>query len=139
MNLTVKETSAILNISERAVRKNCLSGKYECIYVDGRGGNSGKNVLISLESLLQEAQDKYNGVKKEPKLLIERYSLTQIKKAEYKASIVLDFQRSGVSAENFTNKLLYKWQKKYKDGGIEALIDTRVGYNKDACSISENA
>ena len=151
MNLTVKEVSEILNISERAVRKNCLSGKYDCVYVNGRGGNSGKNILISLESLPQEAQDRYNGVEKEPELLIERYSLTQIKEAEYKASIVLDFQRSGTSAEkfiqdfnarngeNFTNKQLYKWQKKYKDGGIEALIDTRGGYNKGACSIGENA
>ena len=64
MNLTVKEASEILNISERAVRKNCLSGKYECVYVSGRIGNSGKNILISLESLPQEAQDRYNGVKK---------------------------------------------------------------------------
>ena len=45
MNLTVKEVSEILNISERAVRKNCLSGKYDCVYVNGRGGNSGKNIL----------------------------------------------------------------------------------------------
>ena len=153
MNLTVKEVSEILNISERAVRKNCLSGKYDCVYVNGRGGNSGKNILISLESLPQEAQDRYNGVNvgQEPELLIERYSLTQIKEAEYKASIVLDFQHSGTSAEKFiqdfnqknneyfTIRQLYHWQKKYKNGGIEALIDTRGGYNKGACSISENA
>lgn len=151
MNLTVKEVSEILNISERAVRKNCLSGKYDCIYVNGRGGNSGKNILISLESLPQEAQDRYNGIEKEPELLIERYSLTQIKEAEYKASIVLDFQRSGVSAEkfiqdfnarngeNFTTRQLYYWQKKYNSNGIESLIDDRGGYNKGACSISEKA
>lgn len=148
--LTVKEVSDILNITERAVRKNCLSGKYQYHYEDGVGCG-GKQLLISLESLPQEAQDRYNGVEKEPELLIERYSLTQIKEAEYKASIVLDFQRSGVSAEkfiqdfnvrngeNFTNKQLYKWQKKYKNGGIESLIDTRGGYNKGACSISEKA
>lgn len=151
MNLTVKETAELLNISERAVRKNCLSGKYDCVYVNGRGGNGGKNILILLESLPQEAQDRYNGIEKEPELLIERYSLTQIKEAEYKASIVLDFQRSGVSAEKFiqdfnqtnnecfTIRQLYHWQKKYKNGGIESLIDTRGGYNKGACSISEKA
>ena len=98
--LTVKEVSDILNITERAVRKNCLSGKYQYHYEDGVG-RGGKQLLISLESLPQEAQDRYNGVEKEPELLIERYSLTQIKEAEYKASIVLDFQRSGVSAEKF--------------------------------------
>ncbi|MDE7363907.1 MAG: Mu transposase C-terminal domain-containing protein, partial [Ruminococcus sp.] len=114
-------------------------------------GRGGKQLLISLESLPHEAQDRYNGVEKEPELLIERYSLMQIKDAEYKASIVLDFQRSGVSAdkfiqdfnarnnENFTTRQLYQWQKKYKNGGIESLIDTRGGYNKGACSISEKA
>ena len=152
MNLTVKEASEILNISERAVRKNCLSGKYQYHYEDGVG-RGGKQLLISLESLPQEAQDRYNGknIGQEPELLIERYSLIQIKQAEYKASIVIDFQRSGVSAENFiqdfnlknnesiTTGQLYLWQKKYKNGGIEALIDTRGGYNKGACSISEKA
>ena len=150
MNLTVKEVSELLNISERAVQKAVSAGKYKSVTINGVG-RGGKQLLISLESLPQEAQDRYNSVEKEPELLIERYSLTQIKEAEYKASIVLDFQRSGVSAEkfiqdfnirngeNFTNKQLYKWQKKYKNGGIEALIDTRGGYNKGACSISEKA
>ena len=141
IRLTVKEASEILNITERAVRKNCFSSKYQYHYENGVG-RGGKQLLISLESLPQEAQDRYNGVKKEPELLIECYSLTQIKKAEYKASIVLDFQYSGVSAEkfiqdfnanngkNFTTRQLYYWQKKYSNGGIESLIDTRGGYNK---------
>ena len=152
MNLTVKETSEIMNISERAVKKNCLSEKYQYHYEDGVG-RGGKQLLICLESLPQEAQDRYNGknVGQEPELLIKRYSLTQIKESEYKASIVLDFQRSGVSAEKFiqdfnqtnnecvTTGQLYLWQKKYKIGGIESLIDTWGGYNKGACSISEKA
>ena len=102
MNLTVKEVSEILSISERVVRKNCLSGKYQYHYEDGVG-RGGKQLLICLESLPQEAQDRYNGknVRQEPELLIERYSLTQIKEAEYKASIVLDFQRAGMSADKF--------------------------------------
>lgn len=148
--ITVKEVSEILNISERAVRKNCFSEKYQYHYENGIG-RGGKQLLISLESLPQEAQDRYNGIEKEPELLIERYSLTQIKDAEYKASIVLDFQRSGVSAEkfiqdfnarngeNFTTRQLYYWQKKYNSNGIESLIDDRGGYNKGACSISEKA
>ena len=150
--ITVKEVSEILNISERAVRKNCFSEKYQYHYENGIG-RGGKQLLISLESLPQEAQDRYNGVNigQEPELLIERYSLTQIKEAEYKASIVLDFQRSGVSAEkfiqdfnacngeNFTTRQLYYWQKKYNSNGIESLIDDRGGYNKGACSISEKA
>lgn len=152
MNLTVKEVSELLNISERAVQKAVSAGKYKSVTINGVG-RGGKQLLISLESLPQEAQDRYNGVNvgQEPELLIERYSLTQIKEAEYKASIVLDFQRSGVSADKFlqnfnqtnnecvTTGQLYLWQKKYKKGGIESLIDTRGGYNKGACSISEKA
>lgn len=150
MNLTVKEVSELLNISERAVQKAVSAGKYKSMTINGVG-RGGKQLLISLESLPQEAQDRYNGVEKEPELLIERYSLTQIKEAEYKASIVLDFQRAGMSADKFlqdfnqknnecfTTRQLYHWQKKYKNGGIEALIDTRGGYNKGACSISESA
>ena len=152
MNLTVKEVSELLNISERAVQKAVSAGKYKSVTINGVG-RGGKQLLILLESLPQEAQDKYNGVNvgQEPELLIERYSLTQIKEAEYKASIVLDFQRSGVSADKFlqdfnrtnnecvTTGQLYLWKKKYKNGGIESLIDTRGGYNKGACSISEKA
>ncbi|MCM1316039.1 MAG: Mu transposase C-terminal domain-containing protein [Alistipes senegalensis] len=88
---------------------------------------------------------------KQPELLIERYSLTQIKEAEYKASIVLDFQRAGMSADKFVQEFnlknnesittgqLYLWQKKHKNGGIESLIDSRGGHNKGACSIDEKA
>ena len=96
MNLTVKEVSELLNISERAVQKAVSAGKYKSVTINGVG-RGGKQLLISLESLPQEAQDRYNSVEKEPELLIERYSLTQIKEAEYKASIVLDFQRSQTS------------------------------------------
>lgn len=138
MNLTVKEVAGLLNISDRAVRKNCYSGKYQYHYEDGVG-RGGKQLLISLESLPQEEQDRYNGIEKQPELLIERYSLTQIKEAEYKVSVVLDFQRCGVSAEkfiqdfntrnneNFTTRQLYQWRKKYNNGGIESLIDSRGG------------
>ena len=150
MNLTVKEVAELLNISERAVQKSVSIGKYKSVTVNGIG-RGGKQLLITLESLSKEAQNRYNGVEKTAELLIDKYSLTQIKEAEYKASIVLEFQRSNMSAdkfiqdfnqrngETFTNKQLYRWKDKYKKGGIEALIDTRGGYNKGAmhgiCSI----
>lgn len=151
MWLTVKETASLLSVSERSIQKNALKGKYICKYINGIGGKNGKVLQILLESLPQEAQDKYNGTEKESELLIEKYSLTQIKEAEYKASIVLEFQQSGLSAdnfiqifnkknnENFTSRQLYNWQKKYKTGNIENLIDNRGGHNKGACSIDENA
>lgn len=139
MNLTVKEVSELLNVSERAIQKAVSAGKYKSVTINGVG-RGGKQLLISLESLPQEAQNRYNGIEeKQPELLIERYSLTQIKEAEYKASVMLDFQRCGVSAEkfiqdfntrnneNFTTRQLYQWRKKYNNGGIESLIDSRGG------------
>jgi len=100
--LTVKEVSELMNISISGVKKAVYSNRFTYHYEDGVG-RGGKQLLISLESLPQETQDRYNGknVEKEPELLIERYALTQIKEAEYEASIVLDFQRSGVSADKF--------------------------------------
>ena len=151
MNLTVKEVSELLNISERAVQKAVSAGKYKGVTISGVGHGGKQSVNLSGEPTPRGTGHRYNGIEKEPELLIERYSLTQIKEAEYKASIVLDFQCSGTSVEkfvqdfnsrngkNFASKQLYKWQKKYKDDSIEALIDARGGYNKGACSISKNA
>ncbi|MCM1316038.1 MAG: helix-turn-helix domain-containing protein [Alistipes senegalensis] len=55
MNLTVKEVSKLLNISERAVQKAVSAGKYKSIIINGVG-RGGKQLLISLESLPQEIQ-----------------------------------------------------------------------------------
>ena len=154
MWLTVKETASLLSVSERSIQKNALKGKYICKYINGIGGKNGKVLQILLESLPQEAQDKYNGTEnesEESELLIEKYSLTQIREAEYKASVVLEFQQSKLSAEKFIKKFniengedfsarqLYKWQEKFTEGGTQALVDGRGGHNKGACSISDEA
>lgn len=60
--LTVAETAALLEITERAVRKNALAGKYgELRYVESTsgGGNSGKALRISLDALPESYQTKY--------------------------------------------------------------------------------
>lgn len=149
--ITVKETAKLLNITHQAVRKRVGNGKLEYKYINGIGGNSGRVLQILLESLPQEIQDKYNGIEKKSKLLIEQYSLLQIKEAEYKASIVEAFRKSELSAEKFIKKFndensesfsirqLYSWNKKYIQGKIETLIDTRGGDNKGTSSISEEA
>ena len=149
--ITVKETAKLLNITHQAVRKRVGNGKLEYKYINGIGGNSGRVLQILLESLPQEIQDKYNGIEKKSKLLIEQYSLLQIKEAEYRASIVEAFRKSELSAEKFIKKFndensesfsirqLYSWNKKYIQGKIETLIDTRGGDNKGMSSISEEA
>ena len=107
--LTVKETSKLMGISVDGVKKAVYSDRVTYRYENGVG-RGGKQLLICLESLPQEAQDRYNSknIEQEPELLIERYSLMQIKEAEYKESIVLDFQRSGMSADKFVQEFNLK-------------------------------
>jgi len=54
--LTVKESSYLLSISERAVRKNCMTTKYDTKMVEGNGGSK---YLINLSSLPLPAQKEY--------------------------------------------------------------------------------
>ena len=150
MWLTVKETASLLSVSERSVQKNALNNKYTCRYIDGTG-RGGKQLQILLESLPQEAQDRYNNPGTEEELLSDKFSMTQIQEADYKAKVVQDFKASGLSAEKFleqfnsendenlTLRQLYYWQERLTEGGTQALVDGRGGHNKGACSISEEA
>jgi hypothetical protein len=54
--ISVKQAVSILNISDRAVRKNCSTGKYTTMPIDGNGG---KQYNILLSSLPIQAQTKY--------------------------------------------------------------------------------
>ena len=150
MWLTVKETASLLSVSERSVQKNALNNKYTCRYIDGTG-RGGKQLQILLESLPQEAQDRYNNPGTEEELLSDKFSMTQIQEADYKAKVVQNFKASGLSAEKFleqfnsendenlTLRQLYYWQERLTEGGTQALVDSRGGHNKGACSISEEA
>jgi transposase len=60
--LTVAETAELLEISERAVRKNALAGKYgELRYVESSsgGGRGGKAIRLSLDALPESYRAKY--------------------------------------------------------------------------------
>ena len=74
--LTVKEVSELTGLSISGVKKAVYSDRFTYHYEDGVG-RGGKQLLICLESLPQEVQDRYNGVNvgQEPELLIERHSL----------------------------------------------------------------
>lgn len=100
MWLTVKETASLLSVSEKSIQKNALNNKYTCRYVEGIG-RGGKQLQILLESLPQEAQDRYNNPETEEGLLSDKFSMTQIQEADYKAKVVQDFKVSGLSAEKF--------------------------------------
>lgn len=125
MWLTVKETASLLSVSERSVQKNALNNKYTCRYIDGTG-RGGKQLQILLESLPQEAQDRYNNPSSS-ELLSDKFSMTQIQEADYKAKVVQDFKASGLSAEKFLEifnaendekiavRTLYIWQEKFTE------------------------
>ena len=100
MWLTVRAVAELLGISERATRKNASNNKYTCRYIDGTG-RGGKQLQILLESLPQEAQDRYNNPETEEGLLSDKFSMTQIQEADYKVKVVQDFKASGLSAEKF--------------------------------------
>ena len=132
----------------RQYKKNSLKDKYTCWYIDGVG-RGGKQLQILLESLPQEAQDRYNNPGTEEELLSDKFSMTQLQEADYKAKVVQDFKASGLSAEKFLEQFnsendekiavrtLYIWQEKFTEGGMQALVDGRGGHNKGACSISD--
>jgi putative transposase len=54
--LSINEARNLLGITDRAIRKNCNSGKYEVRQVKGNGG---MRYEIALNSLPKEAQDRY--------------------------------------------------------------------------------
>lgn len=150
MWLTVRAVAELLGISERATRKNASNNKYTCRYIGGIG-RSGKQLQILLESLPQEAQDRYNNPGTEEGLLSDRFSMTQLQEADYKAKVLNDFKASGLSAEKFleqfnsendenlTLRQLYYWQERLAEGGTQALVDSRGGHNKGMSCISEEA
>lgn len=145
MWITVKKVSELLRISERAVRMNCQNNKYEyrCINGVGRGG---KQYEILLESLPDEAQAKYYDNSEFHKKKNERppnCTAKQWQEAERKARIVLEYQSSNLSVDDFikwhnenydceplNRHKLFTYQKKYKNGGTSALLDNRGGARK---------
>lgn len=145
--ITVKEAAELLCVTERAVRSAALRNQYIVTYTDGVGGNHGKNLLISLESLPEEAQDKYNKKVITEKTGTYKASQKKCEDAEFKTKVVRELMKCRLScakfvekfnAENGTNitqKQVYDWKKKYRNGGVSELIDNRGGHNRGCSSI----
>jgi putative transposase len=57
--LTIKEVRNLLNITERAIRKNCKNGKYRHYIGKSQNKKGGNTYYIALSSLPVEAQIKY--------------------------------------------------------------------------------
>lgn len=165
--LNTAETAELLGISERAVRKNVSSGKYENVqYVEGvRGGKSGQITKIALSSLPIEAQTKYmvaNKLIDEPERIVSNeYDTTaqwqrdianrryQILK-QYEAYIAVPGKKT-VLTDNFvtvwneahpeeavSKSTLYNWGRQYKKDGLMGLL-TGYGKRKEQRAIDANA
>ena len=145
--ITVKQAAELLKQTERSVRLNCDKKKYVCRYVDGIG-RGGKQLEIMLESLPYEAIKRAEGNDSEKDLfeclrIPEGFSGAQWHAAEERARIVEMYQSPSLNlkladfiayynenyepAKPLKRQTLLTWQRKFKQGGIEALVDPRGG------------
>lgn len=147
--LKVKEVADILKITVRAVQKDIKMNKYEYRHVNGKG-RGGVQYEILLESLPQEAQDRYYNKSKEYKPIFH-YTSKQRNEADRRAYVVLEYQQSLLSPDEFLEKYnadnphfqvsksqLFRWQKKLKTTtDVADLVDKRGGHNRGQCSIDD--
>lgn len=148
--LTVKRVSELLDTTPRSVQKNIQNNIYESRHVRGKG-RGGIQYEVALESLPQKAQDKYFKQQTEEYKPIMDYTQKQREEAEQKVEIVLLYQKSKLSPDEFVKKYnnentdnqittgqLFRWQRKFKESkDIVDLIDTRGGKRKGQFSINE--
>ena len=99
--LKVKEVAKILNLTDSAIKKAIKKNKYEYRHVEGIG-RGGVRIEIALESLPQEAQDKYNNVQKEQAHNdMMQFTGKQREEANFKALIVENYQKSQRSPDDY--------------------------------------
>ena len=150
--LKVKEVAELLGVTERTVQNSAQKNKYEYRPVKGKG-RGGKQIEIALESLPQEAQNKYNNVQEEVAYKeVTQFTGKQREEANFKALIVEQYKRSQLSPDDFvkdfnernpnsviTKSQLFRWQRKYKSGDVADLIDMRGGHNRGQITIPPDA
>ncbi len=159
--ITVKEASLCLQITERHVVR--LSVEHQTIiskYIKGKG-RGGKQLRILLDSLPQEAQDRYNGIALKPaqderydiyrtltdeqrKRLDEKvFAVTMYKnfKNQYhqkdcRKAFLKSFKEEYESIDVNEYSLKY-WVSKYDTDGIGGLTDNRGRKNKGESSVTK--
>lgn len=151
--LKVKEVANLLGMTERGIRKAATQlNRYEYRHVEGIG-RGGIQIEIALDSLPQEAQNKYNHVQDEIVYKeITQYTGKQREEANFKALIVEQYKRSQLSPDDYvkdfnqrnpedaiTKSQLFRWQRKYKNGDVADLVDLRGGHNRGQVTIEPEA
>lgn len=160
--ITTQEAAKLLKVTPRTVERRAEHGIYKYEYKEGRG-RGGRKMFIVLESLPQEAQDKYNGVTSEKDSSTEsspylhmtdtQRELTAVKhmavigykefKGEYSGLDKMQAYLTKYNAEHpdkpITRRQLNHWENLYDKKGVEGLIDRRGGHNKDKTAIPPQA
>ena len=156
--LTIKETAILLNVTERVVR---YSIERYCTQVFNGKGRGGKQLRILLESLPQEAQDRYHGITpdkpapesndpytslsdKQRKRVDEKVlavtEYTKFKRQYHKQGVTREFLKRFAEAHpeiDVNMDKLEDWVNKYAENGIEGLIDRRGRHNKGSSILTE--
>lgn len=154
------EAAVYLNVTERAVQIliEREAAPFEFKYIPGKG-KGGKQLRILLESLPQEAQDRYNGLKRKLELpcgLFQSASEKQKQSAELKQEAVLEYReykrtvhKQGKTKEfvqmfrekypdmKITVDSLEEWTNKYIEYGIDGLVDRRGKHIRQTSAFTE--
>lgn len=157
--ISVSDAASILCISERAVQKQAEVGKIESSYTSGKG-RGGHQLRILLESLPQEAQEKYSQSKKkrpappviELDQLPEAQRIETLRKKEA-ADLYLGFKEANpgmyvqeaflhrYNAEHdkpITATQLQRWCRDYLRFGVSGLVDRRGRPNKGSTTLTKD-
>ena len=149
--LTVKEAASLCSVTDSAIKKAAQQNRYQSRYVKGKG-RGGKQLRIALESLPEKAQARYRG-EELPHEDILQYTGKQREEADAKAWAVEQYHQSDLSPAEFVSwfnacnppedaiseSKLFRWQKKYQEKDVAALIDRRGGHNRGKDTIPPEA
>lgn len=157
--LSVVETASLLEIGERAVRKNALAGKYGSLTYEESargGGASGKAIRISLDALPVHYQAKYieeHGLGEAPAAVgqtdydtapswaRERAGRNYATLTEFETYLLQPGNKSRLAdefvrswnlehpQETLSTSTLRRWQREYRQNGLSALLPA-YGQNK---------
>lgn len=144
--LTVSEVARLLDLSERTVQLYANNNQYTTKVIPGKG-RGGKQYLIALDSLPEEAQERYKEQRRIPaptvifsEDVMRKYSIEQREKALQRFNILVMYKNSGKCGTAFVeqyneknaDKISYRklayWNDKYDKEGIVGLIDKRNSY-----------
>lgn len=158
--LSVKQAADFEQVSPRTIRRNI--SQYVNRHINGVGGAHGMQYEISMESLSPVAQDRYNGIERDPAKdsaeVLPYLTQAQRDTTREKEQILLEYQRfkeiypgldkqraflakhnTAHPDEPLTKRMLNHWQHLYERDGINGLVDRRGGYNRGQTSIPEKA